>query len=60
MLTATALPVQTWTPQLGAVRVNEGARLVGNGVRLFERSGSEPVRLQWISSVEEGETTVLR
>ena len=26
MLAATALPVQTWTPQLGAVRVNEVAR----------------------------------
>ena len=34
--------------------------LVGDGVRLFERSGSEAVRLEWISSVEEGETTVLR
>ena len=34
--------------------------LVGDGVRLFERSGSEPVRLERISSVEEGETTVLR
>ncbi len=34
--------------------------LVGDGVRLFERSGSESVRLEWISSVEEGETTVLR
>ena len=34
--------------------------LLGDGVRLFDRSGSEPVRLEWISSVEEGETTVLR
>jgi dihydrofolate reductase len=34
--------------------------LVGGGVRLFERSGSEVVRLQPVSSVEEGDTTVLR
>jgi hypothetical protein len=34
--------------------------LVGDGVRLFERSGGEPVRLKSISSAVEGETTVLR
>jgi dihydrofolate reductase len=34
--------------------------LLGEGVRLFDRSGREPVRLEWISSVAEGETTVLR
>ena len=34
--------------------------LVGDGVRLFERVDGEPVRLESISSVEEGETTVLR
>lgn len=34
--------------------------LVGDGVRLFERPGGEPVKLNWISSVDEGETTVLR
>jgi hypothetical protein len=34
--------------------------LLGGGVRLFERFGGEPVRLEWISSVNEGETTVLR
>jgi dihydrofolate reductase len=34
--------------------------LVGGGVRLFERSGSELVRLQQVSAEEEGDTTVLR
>jgi dihydrofolate reductase len=34
--------------------------LLGGGVRLFERSGSEAVRLQPVSSAEEGGTTVLR
>src|SRR5262245_57058184 len=34
--------------------------LLGDGVRLFERFGGEPVTLEWISSVDEGETTVLR
>ena len=34
--------------------------LVGEGVRLFGRSGGEAVRLRQISSAEEGETTVLR
>jgi dihydrofolate reductase len=34
--------------------------LVGDGVRLFERSGGPPVKLQPISSRREGETTVLR
>jgi dihydrofolate reductase len=34
--------------------------LVGDGVRLFERAGSEPVKLDPISSVDEGEMTVLR
>lgn len=33
--------------------------LVGEGVRLFERSGSGAVRLEAISSVKEGETTVV-
>jgi dihydrofolate reductase len=34
--------------------------LVGDGVRLFERAGGEPVRLDPISSVDEGGMTVLR
>jgi dihydrofolate reductase len=34
--------------------------LVGDGVRLFERARGDPMRLERISSVEEGETTVLR
>jgi dihydrofolate reductase len=34
--------------------------LLGDGARLFERTGSEPVRLEWISTAEEGETAVLR
>ena len=34
--------------------------LVGDGVRLFDRAGGEPVKLDPISSVDEGGTTVLR
>jgi dihydrofolate reductase len=34
--------------------------LLGGGVRLFERSGSRPVRLRSVSSAMEGETTVVR
>ncbi len=34
--------------------------LVGDGVRLFERAGGEPVKLKPIKSVDEGGTTVLR
>jgi hypothetical protein len=34
--------------------------LVGDGVRLFERVGGGPVKLDPISSVVEGGTTVLR
>jgi dihydrofolate reductase len=45
---------------LDEIIVHVAPVLVGEGVRLFERSGSEAVRLEWISSVEEGETTVLR
>ena len=45
---------------LDEIIINVAPVLVGEGVRLFERSGSEPVRLEPISSVEEGETTVLR
>ncbi len=34
--------------------------LVGDGVRFFERPGGEPIKLEPISSVVEGDTTVLR
>src|SRR4051812_5290538 len=34
--------------------------LVGDGVRLFDRPGGEPVRLKAISSTVEGEMTVVR
>lgn len=34
--------------------------LVGEGVRLFDRPGGRPVKLERIASHEEGETTVLR
>ena len=34
--------------------------LVGDGIRFFERAGGEPIKLEPISSVVEGETTVLR
>jgi dihydrofolate reductase len=33
--------------------------LVGGGVRLFERDGSNAVRLRFVSSTQEGETAVL-
>ncbi len=45
---------------LDEIIVHVAPVLVGEGVRLFERSGGEAVRLRQISSVEEGETTVLR
>jgi dihydrofolate reductase len=34
--------------------------LLGAGVRMFERSGAAPIRLDRVSSVVEGETTVVR
>src|SRR3954451_22683585 len=45
---------------LDEIIVHVAPVLVGDGVRLFERSGGEPVRLESISSEVEGETTVLR
>src|SRR5919201_3432683 len=45
---------------LNEIIVHVAPVLVGDGVRLFERSGGEAVRLEWISSVVEGEMTVLR
>jgi dihydrofolate reductase len=45
---------------LDEIIVHVAPVLVGEGVRLFGRSGGEAVRLRQISSAEEGETTVLR
>ncbi len=45
---------------LDEIIVHVAPVLVGEGVRLFERSGSEAVRLGAISSAQEGETAVLR
>ena len=45
---------------LDEIIVHVAPVLVGEGVRLFERSGSKAVRLGAISSAEEGETAVLR
>jgi dihydrofolate reductase len=45
---------------LDEIIVHVAPVLVGDGVRLFERSGGKPVRLTSISSGVEGETTVLR
>jgi dihydrofolate reductase len=45
---------------LDEIIVHVAPVLVGDGVRLFERSGGEAVRLQQVSSTVEGETTVLR
>ena len=45
---------------LDEIIVHVAPVLVGDGVRLFERAGGEPVKLDPISSVEEGGMTVLR
>ena len=45
---------------LDEIIVHVAPVLVGDGVRLFERSGGKPVRLTSISTEVEGETTVLR
>jgi dihydrofolate reductase len=45
---------------LDEIIVHVAPVLVGDGVRLFERSGGEPVGLGLTSSGVEGETTVLR
>jgi hypothetical protein len=34
--------------------------LVGDGVRLFERLGGQPVKLEPMASVDEGGVTILR
>jgi dihydrofolate reductase len=45
---------------LDEIIVHVAPVLVGDGVRLFERAGGEPVTLDPISSIAEGELTVLR
>jgi dihydrofolate reductase len=45
---------------LDEIIVHMAPVLLGDGVRLFERPGGEPVELDPISSVDEGGTTVLR
>ena len=45
---------------LDEIIVHVAPVLVGNGVRLFERDGSDAVRLRFISSTSDGETSVLR
>jgi dihydrofolate reductase len=45
---------------LDEVIVHVAPVLLGDGVRLFERAGGEPVKLDPISSVDEGGVTVLR
>ena len=45
---------------LDEIVVHVGPVLLGDGVRHFERVGGEPVKLDPISSVDEGGMTVLR
>jgi dihydrofolate reductase len=45
---------------LDEILVHVAPVLLGDGVRLFERPGGSPVQLEPISSVTEGQTTVLR
>jgi dihydrofolate reductase len=45
---------------LDEIIVHVAPVLVGDGVRLFERAGGAAVKLEPISSAEEGQTTVLR
>jgi dihydrofolate reductase len=45
---------------LDEIIVHVSPVLLGDGVRVFERAGAAPVRLEPLSSVEEGQTTVLR
>jgi dihydrofolate reductase len=44
---------------LDEIIVHVAPVLVGDGVRLFERAGGAPIRLEAVSSHQEGETTVL-
>jgi dihydrofolate reductase len=48
------------TGLLDEIIVHVAPVLLGDGVRLFERAGREPVKLDPISSIDEGGTTVLR
>lgn len=45
---------------LDEIVVHVAPVLLGGGVRMFEHAGAEPVKLSPLSSVQEGETTVLR
>jgi dihydrofolate reductase len=45
---------------LDEIIVHVAPVMIGDGVRLFERAGGEPVKLGPISSVDEGGMTVLR
>ena len=45
---------------LDEIIVHVAPVLIGDGVRLFERAGGEPVKLEPILSVDEGGMTVLR
>jgi dihydrofolate reductase len=45
---------------LDEIIVHVAPVLVGDGVRLFERAGGVAVKLQRLSSMDEGQTTVLR
>ena len=45
---------------LDEISVHVAPVLVGDGVRLFERAGHEPVKRDPISSIDEGDMTVLR
>jgi dihydrofolate reductase len=45
---------------LDEVIVHVAPVLIGDGVRLFERAGREPVKLDPISSFDDGGMTVLR
>jgi dihydrofolate reductase len=45
---------------LDEILVHVAPILLGDGVRLFERAGGTPVRLERISAVDEGQTTALR
>jgi dihydrofolate reductase len=45
---------------LDEVIIHVAPVLVGEGVRLFDRAGGEPVKLEPISAIDEGGTTALR
>jgi dihydrofolate reductase len=45
---------------LDEIIVHVAPVLIGDGVRLFERTGGAAVKLERIASLDEGDTTVLR